>query len=617
MKTTDKQGCNILVALLAEHGVKRVVLSPGSRNAPLLMAFSRTPDIQDYVVVDERTAAFMALGMSQRSGEPVALVCTSGTALLNYAPAVAEAYYQHIPLIVISADRPMEWIDQDDSQTLRQYGALSHFVKRSYNLRAELSLPMDGWYFNRCINDALLTSLSGEKGPVHINIAVSEPLTQEMDMPSVRERFVTRIPSSNIPDEQSMKLLCDEFMSARKVLILVAFSQPDEQLNQVLLRLAELPQVVVLTESIANVRGKNLIPTIDRVYSVIDKAEWEDYAPDLLITLGGSLVSRMIKAFLRQHKPKLHWRISQGNHVVDTMQSLTCHIDSQAASFLEVLSRSVFPIESDYSMLWHRKEVIATRLHDDYIAHVGWCDLKAFSLILPAIPPGTALQFSNGTTVRYAQLFKCEQVLRSDCNRGVSGIDGSTSTAAGAACVGEEMTVLITGDMSFSYDVNGLSSTYLSPRFKIIVMCNGGGGIFRFIKPTSAAGAACVGEEMTVLITGDMSFSYDVNGLSSTYLSPRFKIIVMCNGGGGIFRFIKPTSDLPELETCFEIHRDISVEKYADLFGLRYFELNDEKSAAEVLSLFFAEKDRPAILAVHTPNVYNAEVLRGYFRRSR
>ena len=154
------------------------------------------------------------------------------------------------------------------------------------------------------------------------------------------------------------------------------------------------------------------------------------------------------------------------------MQSLTCHIDSQAASFLEVLSRSVFPIESDYSMLWHRKEVIATRLHDDYIAHVGWCDLKAFSLILPAIPPGTALQLSNGTTVRYAQLFKCEQVLRSDCNRGVSGIEGSTSTAAGAACVGEEMTVLITGDMSFSYDVNGVSSTYLSPRFKIIVMCN-------------------------------------------------------------------------------------------------------------------------------------------------
>ena len=149
-----------------------------------------------------------------------------------------------------------------------------------------------------------------------------------MDMPSVRERFVTRIPSSNIPDEQSMKLLCDEFMSARKVLILVAFSQPDEQLSKVLLRLAELPQVVVLTESIANVRGKNLIPTIDRVYSVIDKAEWEDYVPDLLITLGGSLVSRMIKAFLRQHKPKLHWRISQGNHVVDTSIPLTPRLQS-------------------------------------------------------------------------------------------------------------------------------------------------------------------------------------------------------------------------------------------------------------------------------------------------
>ena len=205
-------------------------------------------------------------------------------------------------------------------------------------------------------------------------------------------------------------------------------------------------------------------------------------------------------------------------------------------------------------MLWHRKEVIATRLHDDYIAHVEWCDLKAFSLILPAIPPGTALQLSNGTTVRYAQLFKCEQVLRSDCNRGVSGIDGSTSTAAGAACVGEGM---------------------------------------------------------TVLITGDMSFSYDVNGLSSTYLSPRFKIIVMCNGGGGIFRFIKPTSDLPELETCFEALYGVM------LLRLQKKELSEGTTKAIESSLFFAEEDRPAILAVHTPNVYNAEVLRGYFRRSR
>ena len=560
MKTTDKQGCNALVEILTKQGVRRVVLSPGSRNAPLLMAFSRTPEIDSYVVVDERTAAFMALGMSQRSGEPVALVCTSGTALLNYAPAVAEAYYQHIPLIVISGDRPIEWIDQDDGQTLRQYGALSHFVKRSYDLRAEWSLPTDGWYFNRCVNDALLTALSGEKGPVHINLSITEPLTNETERPEHRERLVMRVPSSNIPDETAMSLLCDEFMSAHKVMILVAFSQPDELLTRALNRLAELPQVVVLTESIGNVRGERFIPTVDRVYSVIDKSEWPDYAPDLLITLGGSLVSRMIKAFLRQHKPREHWRISSGDHIVDTMQALTRHIEASPALFLDGLSRRVSPLESDYSELWHRKEEEATRLHDDYVARVGWCDLKAFSLILPAIPVGAALQLSNGTTVRYAQLFQCEQVSRSDCNRGVCGIDGATSTAAGAACAGNEM---------------------------------------------------------TVFITGDMSFSYDVNGLSSAYLSPRFKVIVMCNGGGGIFRFIKPTADLPELESCFEVRRDIPVQKYADLFGFRYFEIGDETSAAEVLPRFFAESEQPAILAVHTPNIYNAEVLRGYFRRAR
>lgn len=560
MKTTDKQGCNALVEILAKQGVKRAVLSPGSRNAPVLMAFSRSSAIETYVVVDERTAAFMALGMSQRSGEPVALVCTSGSALLNYAPAVAEAYYQHIPLVVISGDRPIEWIDQDDGQTLRQYGALSHIVKRSYDLRAEWTLPTDSWYFNRCVNDAVLTALAGEAGPVHINLSITEPLTGEIDATPRHERLVMRVPSAGLPDEEALSSLSHEFMSARKVLVVAAFMQPDVALSQALARLAELPQVVVLTESIANVQGDRFIPTIDRVYSVIDKSEWPDFAPDLLVTLGGSLVSRMIKAFLRQHKPLAHWRISQGDHVVDTLQALTRHIDASPARFLDAIVRRVAPVESDFSTRWHDKEQLATRLHDDYIARIGWCDLKAFSLILPAIPGGTALQLSNGTTVRYAQLFDTPQVSRSDCNRGVCGIDGSTSTAAGAACVGDEPTVFITGDMSFSYDVNGLS-------------------------------AAC--------------------------LPPRFKVIVMCNGGGGIFRFIKPTAGLPELERCFEVHREIPVEKYADLFGLRYFEIHDEASAAEVLPRFFAENERPAILAVHTPNVYNAEVLRGYFRRAR
>ncbi len=555
MKTTDKIGCNLLVELLERHGVRRVVLSPGSRNAPLLMAFSRS-NIQEYVVVDERSAAFMALGMAQRSDEPVALVCTSGTALLNYAPAVAEAYYQHLPLVVISADRPMEWIDQDDSQTLHQPGALSHVVKQSYYLKAELSQSVDNWYFNRCVNEAMLTALSGERGPVHINISVAEPLTREVEYSIGEERIISRIPSAALPDEESIRLLTEEFASARQVLILVAFAQPDPLLSKALARLAKLPQVVVLTESIANVQGEGIIPTIDRVYTTIDSEELRALTPDLLITLGGSLVSRMIKSWLRENRPQAHWRISQGSQVIDTLQSLTRHIEAEASYFLETFSQRVFSVESDYARRWHAWEEEATRRHNAYLAQVGWCDMKAFSMLLPAIPEGVSLQLSNGTTIRYAQLFPTQQVLRCHCNRGVSGIDGSTSTAVGASCVGEET---------------------------------------------------------TLLVTGDMSFIYDINGLASGYLSPRFKMIVICNGGGGIFRFIRPTRDLPELESCFEVHRELPMEKYADLFGLRYFEATDESTLVDALPRFFAEQDAPALLAIKTPRVYNAEVLKNYF----
>ena len=163
--TTDKEGIKILIEVLKEKGIRQVVLSPGSRNAPLLVAFAREKQIRHFVVLDERSAAFMALGMAQQSGVPVALVCTSGTAPLNYAPAIAEAYYQRLPLIVITADRPVEWIDQDDSQTIRQQAVFRNIVKASYQLPAELFHADEHWYANRLVNDALNTALKGRQGP--------------------------------------------------------------------------------------------------------------------------------------------------------------------------------------------------------------------------------------------------------------------------------------------------------------------------------------------------------------------------------------------------------------------------------------------------------------------
>lgn len=559
MENTSYTVCRQLVALCVSHGVRRVVLSPGSRNAPLLVAFAREKAIEHHVVVDERVAGFVALGMATRSDEPVALVCTSGTALLNYAPAVAEAYYRHVPLIVISADRPDEWIDQDDSQTIRQQGVLGAFVKQSYHLPTHTD-DTSLWHARRLINDALLQANAPCRGPVHINVPLGGNLCEvtnvEPEMPVAVEdmRPVQQLSATDA------ERLASRISVAQKVMVLATMSNPSPVLQEALSLLASLPQVVVLTESIANLHDEAFIPTIDRVLTAIDNSEKPDFAPQLLITLGGAPVSRMVKEFLRQYVPAEHWRIGCENRVIDTMQSLTRRLQVDAASLLSQIAPLCAPATSQYAALWSEREVVATALHNRIVDDAPWCDLRAFARLLPAIPPHTVLHLSNGTSIRYAQLFDTPQIAASYCNRGVSGIDGSTSTALGASMVDEECHLLITGDMSFGYDTGALAT-----------------------------------------------------GLAS----PRFKIVVMDNGGGGIFRFIKGPSDLPELEECFEVQRRQPIEGYAHLHGYKYFQADCEDTLKSVLPAFFAENEQPAILAITTPAEINASVLRHYMRRAR
>ncbi len=171
MKDTASENSRILMDVIMARGVKTIIISPGSRNTPLIIAAEAREKLKKYVVADERTAAFMALGMAMGSRRPVALACTSGTALYNYAPAVAEAFYQKIPLIVISADRPAQWIDQDDSQTLRQSGALANIVKASFDIPLETEAPEPcanpafvtekHWFVNRLVNEAMTVATTG------------------------------------------------------------------------------------------------------------------------------------------------------------------------------------------------------------------------------------------------------------------------------------------------------------------------------------------------------------------------------------------------------------------------------------------------------------------------
>ena len=555
---SDIEQVRLLVGLLEQKGIRRVVLSPGSRNAPLTVSVARSTALTHYVVVDERSAAFFALGLAQQSGETVALVSTSGTALLNYAPGIAEAYYQGVPLLVLSADRPPEWIDQDDSQAIRQQGVFSSFVKGSFQLPVSITCDEERWHTNRVVNEAVNLSQEGFPGPVHLNIPLREPLygfhSQQPEMPRVFS------PATTAPQLQQAELLRMQhrFSSSSKVMVIAGFNAPDSSLREIMERLATFQQVVVLAESPANLSGGRIIPTIDRVLAPLSPGEAADYAPDLLITFGGALISRMIKSFIRSHPPREHWHIDRRTLPPDTCQSLTHPVPMGAASFFrqlcsgEGLSSSL----SDFASRWEVKNKAAALRHEQFIQQAPWCDLKAFSILWPQLPPRSHLQLGNSTPVRYAQLFGPARVERTDSNRGTSGIEGSLSTAIGASIAS--------------------------------------------------------GKE-TIVITGDLCFLYDSNALWNRYLTPHLKIIVMANGGGGIFRFLPGSSALEEVEELFETPHRVGLGQLVQTHRLELFEASDKASLQRVLPSFFEIRETPSVLLIETSAEISGNVLKGYF----
>lgn len=559
MESTDKLSCNILADLLTAHGVREVVISPGSRNAPLILALSRRSDLNCHVVIDERSAAFIALGMSIQSGRPTAIVCTSGTALLNYAPAVAEAFYRRVPLVVISADRPEEWIDQDDSQTIWQQDALVPYVKRSCDISARIDFPNGPWWTDRIINDALIEAMEDRKGPVHINVRLDTPLNRETDYTPGSARVIRALtPNDEIPTAEARRL-GSLLASPRRIMIIAGFDSPDEKLNRALAKLARLPNVVVLTETLANLHSPLFIGRIDSTLCRMTPDEKDRLRPDVVITLGGALVSRFIKEWLRSIPNLEHWHVGATHTTIDCFKHLSLRIPLRPSIFMTQLASAMQPHRSpcNYSEEWQRMARQGEQEHDRYVNAAPWSDLKALAYIFKKIPSRWNLHLSNGTPVRYAQLMDCNRIHRTDCNRGVSGIDGCTSTALGASAV------------------------------------------YR---------------NTTLLISGDMSFQYDLAALSSTLISPRFKMIVMVNGGGGIFRFIGSTSTLPELEEYFAAGTRLPLKALAEAYGIAFLMADSEETLRESFRQFTAETERPALLAVHTDPQVTAEVLKGYFR---
>ncbi|GAB2771330.1 2-succinyl-5-enolpyruvyl-6-hydroxy-3-cyclohexene-1-carboxylic-acid synthase [Rhabdobacter roseus] len=488
-----------LAELCALHGLRHVVLSPGSRSAALTLAFTRNGRFACRVVMDERAAGFVALGMAQQLGVPVVLVCTSGSAAYNYAPAVVEAFFQQIPLLVLTADRPKEWIHQLDGQTIYQTELYGKHVKRSYDLPADYQHEDAPWFINRSVNEAILTSLAQPPGPVHINVPIREPFYpnpgEEM-VPTPGLRYIQQVPAvATLAPEQWHPLL-DAWDASERILIAGGQQARNDQLQEVLARIAEEWRVPVLGDVISNLgSGEGLITHHDLF---LGTSEGAALRPDLLVTFGKSFLSKSLKQFLRKYPPLRHWHIGEENHLIDTFQTLTTQVPVSPAYFWPKLYEDIdyqkfvqhtdTEVDENYLAHWQALERKSRRLLREYLQNLTVIsELQVLEKVLESLPARCQLHLANSMPVRYVNMLglthpSCEVF----ANRGTSGIDGCVSTALGAAAVNQVPTYLLVGDVAFLYDRNGLLMRPLPDQFKILVLNNGGGNIFRMIDGPAA-----------------------------------------------------------------------------------------------------------------------------------
>lgn len=476
-------------------GVRHIVLSPGSRSAALTLAFSRHQGFEMQVVMDERAAGFIALGIAQQTGVPVVLLCTSGSAAYNLAPAIAEAFFQQIPLLVLTADRPKEWTHQYDGQTIYQYEIYGKHVKKSLELPGDYSHKDSVWAINRIVNEGL--DLAGHLpfGPVHINVPIREPFypaAEEALMASPDVRVIHQIETQLQLGSETWNTLIGEWEDAPKILIVGGQHPVSERLNSVLAKITEEFEVPVVGDSVANLSGsEQFIYHQDLILS--GKQANSDLVPDLLITYGLSLMSKELKIFLRNNRPTIHWHISSDGVWADPLQSVTHHIGLDAVYFFETffekvdyqlfVQNSELDNDSAYLEKWKGLDRGVARKIADYLKNQDTLtDLVAIDTLLDHIGTTSQLHIGNSMPIRYVNaLGKTDGFAGLFCNRGTSGIDGSLSSAIGAALVNDQPTIALLGDVSFLYDRNGLLIESLPQNLKIVVINNGGGNIFRMI----------------------------------------------------------------------------------------------------------------------------------------
>ncbi|MEN8914053.1 MAG: 2-succinyl-5-enolpyruvyl-6-hydroxy-3-cyclohexene-1-carboxylic-acid synthase [Polaribacter sp.] len=545
-----KELAQLVIAACHQFEIDTVVISPGSRNAPLTVGFSNHKDFKTISLVDERCAAFFALGIAQQTKRPVAVLCTSGSALLNYYPAIAEAFYSNIPLVVISADRPKHLIDIGDGQTIRQENVFENHILFSANL---IENPRFKARNSQLIGEALQIATSNQ-GPVHINVPFDEPLYETVK--TLDTFHFPHISMSSVDNSHvNYSFFGDVWNAAKKKIILVGVNYPDEKINELIHFYAEDPSVLILTETTSNLHHENVVDAIDQLIFSLSDAEFNALQPEVLITFGGMVISKKVKQFLRKYPPKHHWDIDS-KKATNTFFCLTEFIQQDPIAFFETFNKQVFKVATNYQQKWLRLRDEKRVKHHRYLSTIEHSDFKVFEQVLESIPAHSNLQVSNSAIIRYAQLFSIKKSINVFCNRGTSGIDGSTSTAIGAAFSSEKQTVFVTGDLSFFYDSNALWNAHIPASFRIIIINNSGGGIFKIIPGPSTTNATAY----------------------------------------------------------FETPHCLTAENLCKMHGFEYHVAATTENVDKELLGFYAPSEKPKILEIFTPSAKNNIVLTAYFK---
>jgi 2-succinyl-5-enolpyruvyl-6-hydroxy-3-cyclohexene-1-carboxylate synthase len=548
MKVPKHLLAQTVIQLCKAKNIKHIVISPGSRSAPLTIGFTNHPFFKCYSIVDERSAAFFALGIAQQLQQPVALLCTSGSAMLNYYPAVAEAFYSDIPLVVLSADRPRHLIGIGEGQTINQNNVFVNHILDAVNLSTDY-LKQSELEINKVLNTSIAQS-----GPVQINIPFDEPLYELADQYNIiPDSFA---PKGAVKATEDWEAYRSVWNKAKRKMVLVGMRQPNQIEQKYLDILANDESVIVFTETISNMHHDQFFPSIDKIIASLTNAEFKALQPEVLLTFGGMVISKKIKAFLRKYPPAQHWHIDP-KKANDSFFCLRKHFKCGVNTAFSKLLTEDSLVQSNYQRHWQKVKQHRLGQHEKYLKGISHSDLKVFDIILKSIPDGSSLQLGNSSTVRYVQLFDLRKTIKVFCNRGTSGIDGSTSTAVGAASV-------------------------LS--------------------------------EQTVFITGDLSFFYDSNGLWNNYIKNNFRIIVINNRGGGIFRILPGHKDTDEFDTFFETRHNLSAKHLSDMFEFEYASASNDTELAEALKTFYTNNSKPKLLEIFTPPRLNDTILLNYFK---